>query len=783
MTSDFRFTVRRILHNKLSTLINAIGLTIGIFVALVLANYYVQESSYDLHHANGDRIFQAISRVEFNQGRATTMSISFGTLAESFRSNFPFVENTARLFGPRAVDVDLTDQRFTDVDLLRLDYSFFELFDYAGFDPSSFQLPNDAIMSREAAERMFGGEAIGKQITVENETYTIRGVADIPKNTVYRFDVALPVVGMPYFDEMENGGLEFETYVLLKEGAISDRAVVDLGLHYDQMMEEKWPKYEAANFLLPLEELYLNKAGVSTRMGNGDRDQLTIIISIALVVLALALINYMNLQIASNHGRAIETRIKKILGAGKGHLVKQGVAEALLVIGLASILAIVLLDLFYQSSFSQLFGAEPYGIQDWDTLNFVYLAAAIIGIGVSAGIVPSFKLFRRTVVTQQMISDKRLSKFTVGLVVFQFFVTSALLISIMFVNLQMDFIRNQPKGYDSEQVVVIDNLGDPHQEKYDLIKAELERQANILSVGGAQSAPGRGASGQFIHRRDKSEDDGIDVAHIRTLEGYAATLGLEFVEGGDFTITTPGQDYEFILNQMAARRLFAEGEPIVGQTVNMGDRVGPIVGVVKDFHYRSFKHKMSPLVLNVEEPYRPTLIAKISSDNIEESLSTISSVLSTIDPLYVFDYHFLDDQFERSYRAEIRMGKVITYATVVAFSISIMGLLSLSLFVINARLKEIAIRKTLGGGQWHIFSRLSSQLVVWIIIGNVLAIPVVYWLAQRWVQDFIYQVSLTHLFWMTVTSAGLTLVAGMVVILRKLHNTMTMNPVEFLRSE
>ena len=211
----------------------------------------------------------------------------------------------------------------------------------------------------------------------------------------------------------------------------------------------------------------------------------------------------------------------------------------------------------------------------------------------------------------------------------------------------------------------------------------------------------------------------------------------------------------------------------------MGSRVGKIVGVVRDFHYRSFHHHVSPLVINVEEPYNLTMMVKVSPKNIQESLAKIEAALSEADPLYLFDYQFLDDQFNETYQAEIRTQTIITYATLIAFSISILGLLALSIFVINSKIKEIAIRKALGGSHLHIFWKLSFQLVSWIIIGNLLSIPITYLVAKSWIQDFIYHIGLTNLLWMSPVATLVTLFVAMIAITRKLYKTMVINPVEF----
>lgn len=783
MRLDLKFTLRRILKNKFSTLINIFGLTVGIFVSIALINFYIQESIVDHYHEKANRTYKAISRVKFNQGAPNTFPITFGTLAESIQLNFDEVEQTARLYGPSNVEVDLQTQRFNDIKLLRLDYSFFEIFDFTGIDPSVFNSPHDAIVSIETAQKLFNGDAIGKQIKVDDITYTITGTADIPKSTVFKFDVALPLESEEYMEQLINGGMEFETYLTLKKGVDAKRVINGLADHYNQLMEAKWPNYEPSNFFLPLKKLYLNDAGVINRLGNGDQNQLTIVFTIALVVLILALINYINLQIASNHSRLLELRLKKIMGADKKTLIKQGIIESTLILMLSTLFATGLLEVFYASDFSYLFGKDVFTIRDWSGLGWGILTFSIVIVGLITGFIPSIKSFNRSGLTQQMIGDKKLGTLTVGLVIFQFIVTASLLTTILFVHEQMNFIRNQPKGYDSEQIVWIDNLSETHKEHYDLIRSQLLQNPQILNAAGAQSAPGNGASGQFVYRSDRSPDDGIDIAHIRTLEGYTSTLGLNFLEGGDFTIKKPGGEHQFILNETAVHQLFNEGEQVIGAIINMGGRTGKIVGVIEDFHFLSFKYNVAPLALNVEDLYKLTLLLKIQTDKAASGLEHINDVLTSIDPLYVFDYQFLDDQFEEMYRSEIRTKRIVTYATVIAFSISIMGLLALSLFVINSKVKEIAIRKTLGGSQRHIFLKLSTQLITWIVIGNLIAIPISYYVADAWVQGFIYRINLNNLLWMCGISTIVTLAVGLLIILRKLYKTMALNPVEFLKYE
>ncbi|MEQ9403435.1 MAG: ABC transporter permease [Cyclobacteriaceae bacterium] len=780
--NDLKFTIRRILKNKSTTLINLSGLTIGIFVSIILINFFIQESTYDHHHTRADDIYKVAGKIAFSKDQQGTFGITFGTLADSYMEIFPQVENTARTYGPFTLEVDVDNQRFNNNSIVYLDYSFFDLFDFPGVSSTAFNTPGSAVVSREFAEKM-NGNPVGREIKIEGKTFAISAVTDIPNNTSFQFDIALPVKSDDYYESLINGGLEFETYLLLNPVSNNASTIAALNEHYERFTKEKWPEYESESFLIPLKEVYLNDLGVLNRFGNGNKQMLFIILTISILVLALALINYINLQIANNYSRLPELRLKKIMGAGKNIIIQQGIIESQLMIGASVFLAIILLNGFYSSGLSQLLGEDVLTIQQWGLNSWLTLVISFLVAGTISGLIPSLRMAAPKVITQQGIKVKKLGILTVILVIFQFFVSTSLLSVILFVNFQIDMLRNQPTGYNSEQVVLVNNLNDSHKKKYQTIKAMLEEEASIMTVAGAQGAPGNGASGQFIHRQSKSPDEGISIAHIRTINGYAKALNLEFVKGGDFTVRTLSGETQFILNESAAEKLFATEENPVGEVVEMSGRSGKIVGIVRDFHFRSFHHEIDPLAINIEEPYNLTMMIKIAPGDFKGSLQKIENALNSADPMYVFDYQFLDDQFNQAYQSELKIKSIISYATVIAFSISVLGLLALSIFVINSKIKEIAIRKVLGGSNIHIFNKLSFQLVSWVIIGNILSIPISYLITQNWVQNFIYQASLSHLLWMVPLSTVLTLIVALSTITRKLYKTMTLNPVVFLKYE
>ena len=780
--TGLRFTLRRIFKNKQGTIINTVGLTIGIFVSIVLVNYVIQESTYDHYHDKAGRIYKLISKIEFSPEGPNTFGITTGTVAGEFQENFPQVEKTCRLYGPFDMEADLQERRLNNNTVLFADYSFFEIFDFPGAYPKAFNSINQAIISKDFADKLTVKDPVGTTFEIEGIPYLVSGVVDIPYNTMFQFDIVVPLLSDPFFKEIEDGGLEFETYVLLKDNSNNASTLSLLAEHYNKLTKEAWELYESDHYFLPLKDIYLDPS-VQNKMGNGNGQLLLIILTISLLVLGLALVNYINLQIANNHSRTAELRLKKIMGAGIGILLKQGVTESFVIIGISGTAALLLLDFFYISNASQLLGDHVLTTREWDIQFWMVFIISLVTIGVIAGVIPTLKLFKLQSITQQELKQKKLGAMTVALVIFQFLVTAALLTTILFVNHQVDFLRNQPTGYNASQVVSIDNLNDLHKEKYHQIKTGLERYPGIISVAGTQGAPGKGASGQSVHRVGQPVESEIDIAHIRTINGYAKTLDLEFVSGGDFTVEKTGGEMQFILNETAANKLFPAGMDPVDELIDMNGRVGKVTGVVKDFHYRSFRYHISPLAINIEEPHNLTLLVKVDLADVQGNLDKVESALSAVDPLYIFDYEFLSDQFDQAYKGELLAKTIITYATLVAFSISIMGLLALSIFVINSKIKEIAIRKILGGSPTHIFWKLSFQLISWIILGNLLSIPASYFIATSWVQGFIYQVNMNNLLWMSPVSAIVTLLVAMGVIMRKLYKTMVLNPVEFLRYE
>ncbi len=780
---DLSISIRRLLSSKFNSVVNIIGLTIGLTIFLLLINYVYIESSYEKHHIQSDRTYQIGSRFTNNQGTTGTFGITFGILAESYLSNFPDVERAAHTYGPIKMELDVSDQRFNNLSIVYSDYAFVEIFDFEGITKAQYMRPDQALINEKVAESLFGSSnPVGQRITVDEIDYQISGIISTPNYSRFEFDVLLPLNSLPDIQDFKNGGLEFETFLVSKE-KLDEAMVATLTKHYNDLMLAKWPLYTPENFMLPISEVYLNEHGLDSRFGNGNSRDLNVMTIIAFIILSLAIINYLNLQIAFGYTRAKELKIKKIMGAKASHIIMQGISEAGILLIMATTISLVFYDLILSLDSGRFFGNSIHPLSQWSPEFYLSLLAFLILLALISGAIPAIKLFREGSINPGIgkSGKTKLGAMTRIMVVSQFVITSVLLSGIGLIHWQIEYLKNQPKGYSEENVVIIKNLNDLHLSKYEIIKTQLMEHPSVVSVSGSQSEPGNGASGQFVHRMDQSEEQGISVAHIRTMDGYLNTFGLSLTQGSDFGSNNDSQ--QFILNERARDQLFGEEENVIGSRLEMSGRQGTIVGVVEDFHFRSLHHSVQPLILNVEAPYRMTLAIRLTGKENQSSMAYIQGVLNDIDPKYSIDYRFLDENYERHYRKELQTEQIVTYASGVALLISMMGLLGLTLFVINARTKEIAIRKVVGAKELHLFLNLSMTIIQWILLGHILSIPIIYFFGSSWLNDFVYHLDSWLIFLLVPAASIITVTVALLVILNKLIQTVRLNPIVFLRNE
>lgn len=773
--------LRRFARNRTISLISISGLTLGLAIFIILATYIHHQSNFDHFHSKADRTYKVISKFYDPKGKLSSYGISFGTLADEYQANFDQIEAAARYYR-QVGELEVGLERFNQVSIGYTDYSFFDLFDFGYNKGRPFSRPDQAIINKKFAEQLFGEEpAIGREVRFKDVAYLVSDVIDIPLNSQFQFDVILPLASMnSYRSLVYHSGLEFHTYVLLRPNTDHQQTLKSLADHYDRSISSRWEGYEGNCFFLPIKELHLKSDAIANSLSAGNLRSLQVIGVLGLFILILAVINYVNFQIAGAQNREKEIGLRKVVGASRNQLAAQIVMESITIVTLAGIMALGLTEWFARMIDRDLIAPELFRLENWTISYFVQFGLLVIATGLFAGIYPAIYLSRAITLRSSLSKSKhRIHPAILSLVVAQFLISSLLIVSIVVMHVQLEFMKDMPKGFDQERIVLIKNF---YLEKnYPTIKNDLENLAKVDQISLAQAAPGGGTSGQFFKLQGKPDHEHITVNHVRVADNYINTFGLNLVAGQDFDYNLQSDQKNFILNEAAYKEL---GRPALGTMANMGGRKGAIIGVMKDYNFESLHHEVSPLVLTLEKLYKKVLALKLEEDGLNKTLEDVESVIQAYDPSYVIDYQFLDDQFNITYKNELRAEKITTYSAVLAILLSVLGVLALSVFLINIRSKEVAIRKVVGASFIDLFWVLGSKIMLWILLGSTIAIPFAAYAMNSWLSNFYYRIELWgHLLWIAPVVLVAIVAFSLLSILNKLVRACIINPVEFLKEE
>lgn len=785
----FLTAIRHLLRQRVFSLITILGLSIAITISILLYLFVQHELSYDKFNANYDSIYRVVSRFTDNKGQPHQYAISLGMLAPELQEQFPEIQNTVRLYYSRHREVEHDKQRFGDLQMYYADSAFFQMFTYetvAGTLQNSLQQKAQAVISHELAQKLYGTEnPVGQTFWLEDQLFTVAGVVEVPANTHLPFDAVFSIESFQHLETfVKDGGLEFITYYQLKSGVDKTEVTTKIKAFYDEMLNKRFARMDvkADNYMQPLSRVHLYSGGISSTAISGDIQTVYIVIFLSFFILLIAIINFVNLITARSESRSKEIGLRKVVGAHRSDLITQFIGEAILVVFIAFVLALFFVELLL-GQFGQLLNRELTSVYWNEWLMLAGFVVFIVFIGSVAGFYPALYLsrFRAVRILKGGTSTgKRLNPMTKILVVLQFSIAILLITNLLFLNQQISYMKNKSLGFDKEQIVVVPNISAKLSESGEAIGNELRKLPAVIDVSATQGVPGGGFSGQNIHIEGEAPESGIMINENRTFYGFVSTFGLELLHGRDFSPDRLSDQQAFILNETAVKQLFPENPNPVGQRLVLSNRQGELIGVVKDFHYSSLRTKIEPFVISLDPPFRLVLAVKIKTGNTSQTLDDIENVLKKFDSAYRFDYYFLDEAFDKMYRNEERNTRLITYSALLAIVLSMVGLLALSLLVVVRRTKEIAVRKVLGASMSNIISILTRDVVKWVAVANVIALPLSYWLITKWLQNFAYTISIAAHWWIFVVSAVLSVAVALLTILYQVIKAASANPVDAL---
>ena len=803
-----KIALRNLRKYKFISFINLFGLTVGLTCCLLILAYILHELSYDKYHPNGDRVYRVTRN--FNNPETGAPSLSLSTISPPFgpllRNDFRQIENMTRTLRNGTTAIRYEEKMFNEPNVFWADDQFFDFFKtevIKGSPRSALSGPYSVMLTDEIATKYFGNEdPMNKVIRINLGNYfdfKVTGIyKPLPSNTHFHPDIMLsfPTLNDTLIYGAENlrtnwGNNSFFTYIRLPQHYDPKKLIVQFPAFLDRHLQEGG-KYKTSQWtslsLQKLEDIHLRSHTDYEAEENGDIKRVYIFSAIALFILLIACINYMNLSTARSTLRAREIGIRKVVGAQRKEIMLQFLSESILVSWLGMILAFtltwLLLPWLNEVSGQQL---SINILAKW----YIVVPMLIVPffVGIISGIYPALFMSSfqpvRTLKGMLNIGGSNISM-RKALVTVQFAISIILIICTAIVFSQMRYMQTKELGFDKEHIVTLPYATELN-DRYDAFRNELLANSYIKNVGRSSRIPtGRllDAMGSRMLSGDSMAPVAVDIKFVSADQDFIPTYGVKVVAGRGFSRDFSTDTGAFLINEAAARVLgFKNNQDAIGRDFGYGNRNGKLIGVFNDFHFESMHQKIVPLVLLV--PRSPNnygrISIKVGGNGITSALATIEKTWKKFLPEAPYQYNFLDENFARLYQAEERQRSLFTIFACLAIFIACLGLFGLSAFAISQRLKEIGIRKVLGANVSTIVSLLSKDFLKLVAISALFAFPIAWYAMNQWLQDFAYRISIP---WWIFLVAGLVAAAvALFTISFQAIKAALANPVKSLRTE
>ncbi len=807
--SYFRTALRSFLKHKSYNALNIVGLSLGLVASLFIWQYVRYERSYDTFHSKAPDIY----RVQYNQYQQGKLrfecAAAVPAVGPALKSNFPEVLGFTRLFPVSGVmSYESPDHglvSFFEEKMQITDTAVFRIFDFKLLrgDPSTALVgPGKAVISQRAARKYFGdSDPIGKTIRWgSRRQFEITGVmTDVPSNSHIKFDFffsyetfkALGWVGPDNAHETAWGWYDFNTYVLLQPGTDAAALQSKWDAWLAKTRAEDWKRYNGKQefILQPLLDIHLGAVLLqeSEPAERGNRNSVYALSFIALFILVIAWVNYVNLATARSLDRANEVGVRKVMGAFRNQLMAQFLAESFLVNLIALAIALVIVWLLWPA-FTALCGrAIPitYVFQPefWYAVLALFVGGAFLSGFYPAIVLSSFKPV--SVLKGKVATSAHGSLLRKSLVVFQFSASVFLIVGSVVVYQQLRFMRSQDLGVDIAETLVIKSPGvrdSTYASKMELLKAEALRLPGVRKMTASTNVPGDEifwASG--IRRLEKTPESNISGYTVGIDQDYIDAFGLELLAGRSFSKDFPGDESRVILNRSMAEALdWRDPTEAIGRQIVQGDTM-EVVGVIENYHQMSLKESISPLVYRYTPGFSQFCAIKLENGNYREVIAGVEGSWKQIFPGNPLDYFVLDQFFNKQYDGELRFGRIFNIFTALAIFIASLGLFGLASFMTMQRTKEIGIRKVLGSSATGIVILLSRGFVLLVLVANLIAWPLSWWLMNRWLLGFPYHINLDPVVFV-LAGAGVVVIAFISVGYQTMKAAV-LNPANTLRTE
>jgi len=799
---------RNLLKQKWYTLLNISGLALGMGVTILILLFVQYELNYDKDFADSGSIYR-LQRNYLNSDGSVRQG--FASLAPSFsllfEDNIPEFENIARMYRGSDFTLERDRSHFVEENVYLVDPDFFDILDFEFIkgNPSTALLePASIVLCEEKARKYFGDEeAIGQELLFDNlHPLIVTGIIkNPPQNNHISPEVLISYnVFKLYGDDAVSYWMGDDNYsnnvtylyAKVKNGVTPEqlqaRIKEVLNTRFDTIEKDDGSVLKPEDYLqiglMPIEDIHIYSQNPNEFKPGTDLKTIYLFTSIALLILIIACINFVNLATARAASRSREVGMRKVIGATRRILITQFFSESIIISLLALVLAVtgIILVLPWFNSFSNT------NISFLNNLQAVTITVGIfIFTGLISGIYPAFYLsaFKPSTILRGELTRGKKGNFSRKiLVVFQFVITVTLIICVSIITRQMNYMQKAKLGFDRENILLFptDQL---MRDNWASAKQKLLSNPGVLSVTASKRIPsGRllDDPGFKMEVYGELKNGGMSLPNQRVDFGFLKTYGIDLVAGRDFdpAISTDSS-YAFILNETAVKRLgWKSNEDVLGIQMSTGGREGTVIGVIKDFHFESMHFKISPMVLHITENTREAAV-RISPVDVEKTIAHIKNVWDEVHPSYPFEYHFLDQNYENLYKNEQKSLEMFTLFSLLAIAIACLGLIGLASFTAERRTREIGIRKTLGASETSIIKLITGDFVKLVGIGFALAIPVGWYFMQNWLENFSYRIEMTIFDF--IFAGTLAMVIAMLSVIYQAVRASFTNPIKALKTE
>lgn len=794
----FKTAWRNLWKNKIYSVINIIGLAIGMAACIVILLFVFYEKSFDDFHTKN---IYRLNEVQKFPGMVSSqkVALSMFPMGPTMKKEFPEIKNFTRINWYSKMEMSYRDKRIYLPQAFLVDSTFLQIFDFKllkGNRETVLEKPNSIVLTEESAKKLFGNvDAIGKTISHygrDTANLIVTGIAEnVPQNSQLQFDALISFNTIYQPDWMNNwGGNWLNTYFELSPNtnvaALEKKFPAFLKKYMSN--EDGWKYYEL--FLLPLKEVHANANDIGLDYLNYqkfDKNYTNIFFIIALIVLIIACINFMNLSTARSAERAKEVGIRKSIGAHRRQLSMQFISESVILSFIAMLIAIILVELClpYVNNLSGRHLTLPLFTNVWVLL---FVIAGIMVIGILSGLYPAAYLsaFQPVKVLKGSVQTGR-NKSTLRnvLVVTQFASAIFLMIATIFAVKQLRYMQSRDPGFSREEVVTIP-LDETTYGKFDIMKQELLKSTLVSGVTGAQDVLGShlDQSGiQFIGdgpRRD------LTSTRLIVDHDYLTVFKISLLMGRNFSSEPSANGKEYIINEALAKELLKDNPKkqmswLLGKNFGF-DSLGRIVGIAKDFNFNSLHYKIETMfIFNQKDWSFANLSVKINGNRAQDALAFIQSVWQKNCPDVPFEYQFLDDHFAEVYQADSQVSSIVGILAALAIIISCLGLFGLASHAAERRVKEVGIRKVLGASVQNIVTMLSKDFLKYVFIAALIALPLAWFSVNKWLQDYAYRVDIS--WWIFLLAVLVAMLIALITISFQAIRAAIANPVKSLRTE